>query len=498
MSFEGIGTLIGGMFIISVAGPLLVAGAATLLAGGATYLAVKAGAGITKALYTAYSQRQSMRHQQVSRDLQQVQGDIGEAARRQEMRIQTLIDQGNAVYQQAVEARHRAIDEMQNRMEQMEDIEQLDQVLQAELKKSEQEVDAVIDREVTRFQADLQQSCQAESEALTQQIRENSAAFTQAVEQTEALLDERQERYRAYAESLSREGGKLLEVLMSRYDWQRFAAASTDKVMRLSQEIEHLLKTGDARLAATIAVDYEDQLLALQSELTWKTAVYEHQELCVKSALEELKAVREAANRFAEDAQSLTQPGQLLEGYVSTDLNVEFWSEGRITQLFDRADRLEQEADDFESHSVVALTAEMRRLTEQIRREHARTRAFLANRAAVLKTAETVYESMVENGWTLAEDGGYLLGDPRKDFEMAFENVEGDRRVVTVCTEYHQESGQYMVHVERLSYEHKLPDEDQRRREDEALNEAMARRRLGAMSVSCNSETRGMSRPKGV
>lgn len=498
MSFEGLGGLIGALVLISAAGPVLLAGAAALVAGGATYLAVRAGAAAVRALYGAYAGRQSARHERVSRELEQIQGSMGEAARRQERRVQELIDQGNQAYQKAVQARQRHLDELQERLENMKDPAQADQLLQAELKESEKAVDAVIEREVTRFQDDLRQSCQAESAALSRRIQEDSAAFSREVAKAEAMLDERQERYRVYAESLSREGDKLLSVLKAQYDWQRFAPEETERIARLSQEITGLLKDGKPDAAAALAADFEDELLALQSELAWKTAVSEHQKLCVDTALAELKAVREASKRFSEDTEQLTGQGKLLEGYVTEEMGIAFWSEDRMTGLFERAGALEEEAADYEQHSVTVLTGKLLRLTEEIRREHARARAFLANRAAVLKAAEAVLESMEENGWTLAEDAGYQDGDPRNDWEMVFENEEGDRRTMTVCTEFDETEGRYMVWIERQSFERGLPDEDMRQAEDAALNSSLEKRGLGGMGVTCNPDTRGMSRPAGA
>ena len=495
MSFEGLGGIIGAMVAIAVAGPVLVAGAAVLVAGGATYLAVKAGAAAVKALYGAYTDRQSARHIQVSRELEQVRGSVGEAARRQEKRVQELIDQGNRAYREAVETRQRHLDEVQERLNNMTDPEQISKLLQAELKEADKAVDAVIEREVSRFQSDLEQSCQAESAALSRRIREDGAAFSREIARAEAMLDERQERYRVYAEGLSREGDKLLKVLKSQYDWQRIAPDETERIERMSDEIRSLLKDGKPDAAAALAADFEDQLLALQSDLAWKTAVSEHRKLCVDTALAELKAVREAAERFGEDTGALTGPGQVLEGYVTEKTGIVFWSEDRMTGLFGKADTLAEEAGDYERHNVAVLTGKLLRLTEEIRREHARARAFLASRAAVMKVAETVLESMEENGWTLAEDAGYQLGDPRNDWEMVFENEEGDRRRVTVCTEYDETEGRYNVQIERQSYERGLPDENRRREEDAAFNASLDKRGMGSLGVTCNPDTKGMSRP---
>ncbi len=497
MSFEGIGSLIGGVMLLSMAAPVVAAGATVLLAGSVTYAAVRGTVAVTRGLYHAYTNRQSGRDQRIRSELRNVNGRIGETARRQQERMHAIIQEKNEEYRQEVEARQQQLNAFQSRLEQMDNLEDVENEIHMEMSKSRQSLDHAVEREITQFQSGLQKACQEEHSALAREIHSANEQMMTEVENVHAMLDERQERYRAYAEEIRGEGSTLQRVLETEYDWRTLAPASMERARELGENLTRLLNEGNFRIAATAAVDYEDELLSLQSELEWKTAALEQHRLCVDTAMEELKAAMSAARDFAKDAESLTADGEILQGYVSETMEIDFWSEGRMTRLMEQADQISREAADFSGRNVAVLVAEIMRLTEKIRSEHARARAFLLNRAAVMKAAEEVLYSMQENGWSLAEDAGYQKNDIRNDFEMVFENAQGDRRDVTVCTEYDEAAEKYMVRIVRLAHERGTPDEARRSSEDEALNRSLADRGL-QMNVSCNKRTYGMSGREGV
>ena len=290
MSFEGIGSLIGGVMLLSMAAPVVAAGATVLLAGSVTYAAVRGTVAVTRGLYHAYTNRQSGRDQRIRSELRNVNGHIGETARRQQERLHAIIQEKNEEYRQEVEARQQQLNAFQSRLEQMDNLEDVENEIHMEMSKSRQSLDHAVEREITQFQSGLQKACQEEHSALAREIHSANKQMMTEVENVHAMLDERQERYRAYAEEIRGEGSTLQRVLETEYDWRTLAPASMERARELGENLTRLLNEGNFRIAATAAVDYEDELLSLQSELEWKTAALEQHRLCVDTAMEELKA----------------------------------------------------------------------------------------------------------------------------------------------------------------------------------------------------------------
>ncbi len=500
MSFEGIGALIAGAFIIAVAGPVIVAGTAALLAGGATYLVVKGGVSAGKALYRAFVSGQAERQARVRRDLSQVQGSLGEAAREQQKAMERILEKGNQACEEAIRERERQMEDAQRRLEKVRDPGRAEEMLTAMLRQSAQAVDSVVRAEVSGFEDSLRKGCEEAGRQAAERVRAGKEAFAADIARVQRSLDEKNERCRQYAESIRDEGDKLLRALRANYDCERFALPALRDAEATSGELARLIREGNYKAATGVAADYEAQLMELQASVQMSTALYEQRRLSIDIALKELEAVCEAAERFQEDVPAeLTAQDGPLEGYVTPERGADYWSGGRMGPLLAKAARLKEEAASaFEDgRNIPEFVAEIRRQAEMIRYEHAKARALLANRVAVGEAAGKVVESMEENGWYLDGDAAYRGGDLRGDLVLTFSDDGGDRRTVVIRTEFDEMTGKYMIRIVRYAFEKGIPDEDERKRQDDALNASLEARGVTGAAVGCNRKTLGVSKRPG-
>lgn len=306
--------------------------------------------------------------------------------------------------------------------------------------------------------------------------------------EAEIAAEERTARYTAFARTELKKAEDTLAWIKAYYDVDRFAPGELAAAEAMIAGVKGSLETGAVAAAAS------DAAMAIGMVQQLHVTV----ELCTSAFARSKARLAEAAAMMMDQAEAsrvLLHPGdpEELEEFVTDETDADFWSEGRLQKLWDRAEEARREAEDFDPRGDAELLAlRIGEIQRELMSEYTRTRLMLMSRHEMLQMAKKIIEAHEENGWKISRDPEYVNGDARRSLRLYFVQ-EGDERMVTIKSRYNPRTGLYEQQLVRHVEEAGMPDEAKRRADDAAINETLTS--LGvhdAMKVTCKGETIGM------
>ena len=316
------------------------------------------------------------------------------------------------------------------------------------------------------------------------EVSDSTQAAMDAVEEAALTVEERNARYDAYARQALDEAKAMLDWVVKHYDCATYANAQLISAQAKIETAKRSLTEGACKIAAV------QELYALAEQ---RTAAFNRTKAALQAAVAELMDVVEASHTLVEEGD----PAELAQ-FVTEEYDADFWSEGRLQKLWDRAASLQARADRIAygsgySDEADAIAVEMASVRQALLSEYTRTRLHVASRHHVLRYAQTTIESYVENGWVVAEAPSYTLPDPRSDLHLVFVRG-GTRRDVFIRNMYDPATGMYKQQIIRHVEEAGIPDEKKRRSDSAEIDASMKRRGVNATS-QCVQSTAGLSGP---
>lgn len=325
------------------------------------------------------------------------------------------------------------------------------------------------------------------------EVSDSTQAAMDAVEKAALTVEERNARYDAYARQALDEAKAMLDWVEKHYDCATYANAQLISARAKIETAKRSLTEGACKIAAgnaALAAAAVQELYALAEQ---RTAAFNRTKAALQAAAAELMDVVEASHTLVEEGD----PAELAQ-FVTEEYDADFWSEGRLQKLWDRAASLQACADRIAygsgySDEADAIAVEMASVRQALLSEYTRTRLHVASRHHVLRYAQTTVESYKENGWTVAAVPSYTLPDPRSDLHLVF--VRGTtRRDVFIRNMYDPATGMYKQQIIRHVEEAGIPDEKKRRSDSAEIDASMKRRGVNATS-QCVQSTAGLSGP---
>ena len=501
MSGEGAGIIMG-ILGIAAFGTVIAAIGAVILAGGAIYLAGRAAIGAGKGIYAAHKAAEERRLAKARAELEAVTGALKETALERHEEMKKAEASLAAAYEHEVERREKMMEEAHSKVVKAERrMEDLVLELPKFYETRERDIRDAIDREISSFTRDLEKACDDIAAQATASMTEKKRESLARLDAAFADIEARKQAHLDYAMDVKLSAESLLKALQKSYEIEKYASAEYAAVQTAAEQLAELMKDPNeakAKSAANSAAMLAERVQILQVRLEQRTATFNHQKKMLEARLAELKGIAEATHDLkADDKEGILDP------YVSEECDAAFWSEGRLTKLWDKAKELEEKVKEFQyttsrvgQESDAALLAfELDNTRMALEREHARVRALLMSKVFISKIAGDMIESMTEMGWELAEEPFYHKNaageeDERMPIELKFER-DGDKMSVILYDEYDEKTGQYRQGVRRLSNEAGMADEKKRHEEDAQVTEKMRKRGHKDFTMTCKKSTEG-------
>lgn len=474
MSDFGIGEIIGAILVAAGYTVAYAAMGVAMLARGVFRLTAKAA----KAAYEAYVAHEERRRREAEAELGAVGGILGENA-------VALHHQLASLEKEASESAEHLLDSMVAAGEDMaaaaarveEDATHSMTSLHTELTAGVKQLNERFADEQTRFRAALQTKTIEMSTAFGRQI---NAQYENAKEQLDAAIADMAARNAAYlkmAKEKLTDAEAMLAALTRLYDCETYAPERLTAVRTNIAELERLIGANLGADACGAAATCENELQHLQLQAELNTAQAQRERMLIDQAAESLRAVLDASGTLMDDEVRGTDLERWLDERAG--FNMDFWSQGRMTRLQNRAGELLERcaahrfsgsADGTVGTDVATLIYEAQELRQEMIQEMGRARAFVASRTACMDLARKTITAYREQGWEQANAPAFLGGDARKDLMLRFRKGDDVREVLIHCF-YDEASSEYKIQIVRHSDEVGIPDQQRRRALDTALNE---------------------------
>ncbi len=345
------------------------------------------------------------------------------------------------------------------------------------------------DRETRKYAEMTAAACERISARIMTETADRAREAMEALEGVEDTIRAKEERYRAYASRTVREAREMLEFLQRTYDCDTFAAGELVAAKSSLEEAEAQLEKGMMEAAAGSASIASQNVQFLQLYAEQRSSQFAREKMLVERTMSELAETARASHDLLGDCDAPEIEAWLREGDAS------FWSEKRLDALWEKADGLARQAEQFSGHgtvSAMALIHAAQELRLQIIREYNRTRLHIASRENTMELAQQLMDAHETAGWTMTEDGTFLGGDCRNDVRLTFRK-KNDLRVVMIHNAYDAEAGVYTQQLIRFAEEEGEPDEAARQAEDDLINQALSGQGVPeSMQVHCDTSTLGL------
>ena len=498
MSGTGVGEVLGVLVGAAYLGGKLVIGAA-YLAGKSLYLAGKGAIIVGKGVYKLHKANQNRRLRKAQEEFIAVEGELGKIARDRMLKMATMEQKLFQDYEEAVDDREKRLEKSYEALTGTETkLEDVALALPDYYSKKVKAINKEIDSEIGHFSDDMNELCNTMVQDISQHIEQKKQSTKKTLDSIEKRMDERIAGWKSEAQLALDESSSLMNVLRKNYDCKTFAPTELEIAEEQEKKVrEYLASDNEAyiRAAAMAAADLEERALILQVRAEQRTAIYEHQKAVLEAKAAELKKVAEATHDI------IGESGSALSEYVTEEQDANYWSEGRLSKLWDEADALAKKVDSYsyqDGQDALILAKDMESLQIAMEQEHARARSFILSRMILSKLALDTIESLKNEGWELVADPEYQItetgeADARMPIILRFERNEDEMEVV-LSDEYDETTGQYKQRFTRLSNEKGTVDEHKRQNDDLAFSEAMQRLGNIGFSVSCDESTSGLKK----
>lgn len=490
MSGEGIGEavvgLMGGAVVLVGYG---IAGAAWLTYHGVRG-AVKLAVGAGKMIHSAYVANEERRRAKALEELKAIDGVMARSTESLLMEIRAAEEESEKLRAAEIKRMDAEWDATLTVLESKKDAAAEALLGLHEFhKKRAAELTASLTEATRDLDMKLDAACDAMCERTMKSMESAAAETRKKLEEAGLAIEERQARYMDYARRSLAEAESVIKWVEANYDCDGFADIGVELVAAKSQlaALKEAIASGAAAGAssnAAMAVSAAQQLVIRAERCT---TVFNRAKASVDEAVANLMEVVESSRILLPEGSP-----EELQDFVSEEMDAAFWSEGRLEKLWKEAQTLQARADAFGPRDeAVGIVHRAQELRLQVMSEYTRTRMHVLGKNEVIQLAKKVIEGHAANGWELTEDPSYLGGDCRRDLRLRFEK-NGDTRVVIVMNNYNAAIGLYEQQIMRFADEAGMPDEEERRREDEAINSSMSE--LGVderLHVVCDSRTAG-------
>lgn len=321
----------------------------------------------------------------------------------------------------------------------------------------------------------------------------SAKAALDAVEKAAATVEECNARYESYARQTLAEAEEMLAWLEKHYDCDTYAKAQLIAARAKVKATAADLADGAFKTAAGSAALAAAEVQMLYAYAEQRTSAFNRTKAALQATAAELMAAVEASHTLLDEGD----PEELAE-FVTADYDANFWSEGRLQRLWEKAADLQARAESLTygsgySDEADAIAVELGQTRQALLSEYTRTRLHVVSRHHVIRFAQTTIESYEENGWEMVEAPSYTMDDPRSDLHLAFVRG-GTRRDVFIHNIYDHATGTYKQQTIRHVEEEGTPDEAQRRSDSAEIDASMQRRGINAPS-KCVESTAGLSGP---
>lgn len=355
-------------------------------------------------------------------------------------------------------------------------------------KKRTAELTASMAKATETMELKLKAECNAMCLRTTEKLNTAAAEMTHKIDEASATVEERNARYESYARKTLAEAESMLAWIRAHYDLDKLAAPELIETETLLEGVRSALAGGSVAAAAGNAGLAAGSVQNLHMQAERRTAAFARGKCRVAEAVAEMMDQVEAS-------RELLHPGdpEELQELVTEETDADFWSEGRLKKLWERAQELQAQAEAFDVKDDAAImTLHINEVQRALMSEYTRTRMMLLSRHDVLELAKKVIASHEENDWEMSRDPEYAAGDARRSLRLYF-TKDGDERMVTIKSRYNPHTGLYEQQLVRHVEESGIPDEAKRRADDEAINRSLTEMGMpSSMKVTCKGETIGM------